>query len=96
LNPILKLSEQFIDVQRAHDPSLAEKDALTKSAELLEAVGISADRLSSFPFQLSGGMQQRALIALSLVCEPDLVLMDEPTTAVDVVMQRQILQEVLA
>lgn len=57
LNPILKLSEQFIDVQRAHDPSLAEKDALTKSAELLEAVGISADRLSSFPFQLSGGMQ---------------------------------------
>ena len=67
LNPILKLSEQFIDVQRAHDPSLAEKDALTKSAELLEAVGISADRLSSFPFQLSGGMQQRALIALSLV-----------------------------
>src|SRR5699024_8793868 len=70
--------------------------AQEQAADLLTMVGISPDRLTAFPFQLSGGMQQRALIALSLACDPDLVLMDEPTTAVDVVMQRQILDQVLA
>lgn len=96
LNPVIKLGEQFTDVIRTHDPRVTEKAAMQQAADLLTMVGISADRLTAFPFQLSGGMQQRALIALSLACDPDLVLMDEPTTAVDVVMQRQILDQVLA
>ncbi len=96
LNPVIRLGEQFIDVIQAHAPQVSEKEARARAADLLEMVGISADRLTAYPFQLSGGMQQRALIALSLVCDPDLVLMDEPTTAVDVVMQRQILDHVLA
>lgn len=96
LNPVIRLGEQFTDVIRTHDPRLSEQDARDQAADLLTMVGISSDRLTAFPFQLSGGMQQRALIALSLACDPDLVLMDEPTTAVDVVMQRQILDQVLA
>ena len=96
LNPVIRLGEQFTDVIRAHDPSVTEKQAMDQAAELLHMVGIGAERLTAFPFQLSGGMQQRALIALSLACDPDLVLMDEPTTAVDVVMQRQILDQLLA
>lgn len=95
LNPVIRLGEQFTDVIRAHEPRTSEKEALEQAAELLTMVGISRDRLTAFPFQLSGGMQQRALIALSLVCDPDLVLMDEPTTAVDVVTQRQILDQLL-
>ncbi|MGP9683739.1 ABC transporter ATP-binding protein [Brachybacterium sp. AOP3-A1-3] len=96
LNPVIRLGEQFTDVIRTHDSRLSEQDARDQAADLLTMVGISSDRLTAFPFQLSGGMQQRALIALSLACDPDLVLMDEPTTAVDVVMQRQILDQVLA
>lgn len=96
LNPVIRLDEQFTDVICTHSPETSEKDARKQAAELLTMVGISADRLTAYPYQLSGGMQQRALIALSLACDPDLVLMDEPTTAVDVVMQRQILDQVLA
>lgn len=96
LNPVVKLGEQFTDVILTHDPRMSERDAEKHAADLLQMVGIPGERLSAYPFQLSGGMQQRALIALSLACDPDLVLMDEPTTAVDVVMQRQILDQVLA
>lgn len=96
LNPVIRLGEQFTDVIQTHDPRIPDSEAETQAADLLRMVGINADRLSAYPFQLSGGMQQRALIALSLACGPDLVLMDEPTTAVDVVMQRQILDQVLA
>lgn len=96
LNPVIRLGEQFTDVIRTHAPDTSEKEARRQAEDLLTMVGISPDRLTAFPFQLSGGMQQRALIALSLACDPDLVLMDEPTTAVDVVMQRQILDQVLA
>lgn len=95
LNPVVRLGEQFTDVLTTHDHSLSEDAAKERAGELLEMVGISADRLTSYPFELSGGMQQRALIALSLACDPDLVLMDEPTTAVDVVMQRQIMEQIL-
>lgn len=95
LNPVVKLGAQFTDVLMAHDRHLGEAEALRRAGELLESVGIAPSRLTSYPFELSGGMQQRALIALALACDPDLVLMDEPTTAVDVVMQRQILQQVL-
>ncbi|GAA1573347.1 ABC transporter ATP-binding protein [Kribbella hippodromi] len=95
LNPVMRVGAQFVDVLRAHDKSMSRKDAWARAAELLGMVGISADRVRSYPHELSGGMRQRASIALALACGPELVVMDEPTTAVDVVMQRQILAQVL-
>ncbi|HTJ67594.1 MAG TPA: ABC transporter ATP-binding protein [Actinospica sp.] len=95
LNPVMRIGDQFVDVLRAHDRGLGKRDAWTRAAELLGLVGVSADRVRDFPHQLSGGMRQRAAIALALACGPELVVMDEPTTAVDVVMQRQILAQVL-
>ncbi|MDQ0278909.1 peptide/nickel transport system ATP-binding protein [Arthrobacter silviterrae] len=95
LNPVSRLKAQFLDVLLAHDSSLTKATATARAEELLQMVGIPSHRINAFPHELSGGMQQRALIALSLACDPELVLMDEPTTAVDVVMQRQILAKVL-
>lgn len=95
LNPVMRVGAQFVDVLRSHDKSLSKTDAWARAAELLGMVGISADRVRAYPHELSGGMRQRASIALALACGPELVVMDEPTTAVDVVMQRQILAQVL-
>jgi peptide/nickel transport system ATP-binding protein len=95
LNPVMRVGAPFVDVLRAHDKTLSKKAAWDRAAELLGMVGISADRVRSYPHELSGGMRQRASIALALACGPELVVMDEPTTAVDVVMQRQILAQVL-
>jgi peptide/nickel transport system ATP-binding protein len=94
LNPVLRLSDQFTDVIREHT-GMRKAEAVKRAAELLSLVGIPADRLPAYPHELSGGMRQRATIALALALGPDLVLMDEPTTAVDVVMQRQIIRQVL-
>ncbi|MEV4284432.1 ABC transporter ATP-binding protein [Nonomuraea bangladeshensis] len=91
LNPVARLSAQFADVLKEH----GYRDAGKRTAELLEMVGISPDRARSYPHEMSGGMRQRAMIALALACDPELVVMDEPTTAVDVVMQRQILSQIL-
>jgi peptide/nickel transport system ATP-binding protein len=95
LNPVMRVGAQFVDVLRSHDRNLSKTDAWARAAELLGMVGISADRVRAYPHELSGGMRQRASIALALACGPELVVMDEPTTAVDVVMQRQILAQVL-
>ncbi|SFF77949.1 peptide/nickel transport system ATP-binding protein [Actinacidiphila alni] len=95
LNPVMRIGAQFADVLRAHDRTLGKRAAWARAEELLALVGISADRVRDYPHQLSGGMRQRAAIALALACRPELVVMDEPTTAVDVVMQRQILAQVL-
>ncbi|GHA15316.1 dipeptide/oligopeptide/nickel ABC transporter ATP-binding protein [Streptomyces spiroverticillatus] len=93
LNPVHRLGAQFVDVLRAQR-GLSKKEAQERAGELLGLVGIPADRLRAYPHELSGGMRQRATIALALACEPELVVMDEPTTAVDVVMQRQILKQI--
>ncbi|RCK67922.1 ABC transporter ATP-binding protein [Desertihabitans brevis] len=93
LNPVHRLESQFIDTLAAHR-RMSRADARAHASHLLELVGIPASRARSYPHELSGGMRQRATIALALACEPDLVVMDEPTTAVDVVMQRQILAQV--
>lgn len=95
LNPVKRLGSQFVDVLRTHEPDLKRAAAADRAEQLLNLVGIPADRFRSYPHEMSGGMRQRALIALALACGPDVVVMDEPTTAVDVVMQRSILRKVL-
>jgi peptide/nickel transport system ATP-binding protein len=95
LNPVHKVSNQLIDVIKAHEPGLSSAARVSRARELLRLVGISADRLDSYPHQLSGGMRQRVMIGMALALEPQVVIMDEPTTALDVVMQRQILQQLI-
>jgi len=96
LNPVLSISTQFSDVLRAHRPDMSRAGRRARSGELLEMVGIPADRLSSYPHELSGGMRQRVMIATALALDPSVVIMDEPTTALDVVTQREILEELMA
>ncbi len=93
LNPVINLGEQISDAIMAHDP-MRKRQALARADELFALVGIDARRLKSFPHELSGGMRQRAVIAMALALNPDLVIMDEPTTALDVVVQRDILQQI--
>jgi peptide/nickel transport system ATP-binding protein len=95
LNPVLRIGTQFADVLRAHRPGMRRAAIRERSGELLELVGIPADRLSSYPHELSGGMRQRVMIATALALDPAVVIMDEPTTALDVVTQREILEELV-
>jgi peptide/nickel transport system ATP-binding protein len=95
LNPVHKVSTQLMDVLKAHEPRMSPSARHARAAELLKLVGISADRLDSYPHQLSGGMRQRVMIGMALALEPRIVIMDEPTTALDVVMQRQILGQLI-
>jgi peptide/nickel transport system ATP-binding protein len=96
LNPVLPIGKQLIDVLRAHLPAMGRDAEQARAAELLDMVGISADRLASYPHELSGGMRQRVMIAMALALEPRIVILDEPTTALDVVTQREILEELMA
>jgi peptide/nickel transport system ATP-binding protein len=95
LNPVHKVSTQLLDVLKAHEPRMSLSARRARAAELFKLVGISADRLDSYPHQLSGGMRQRVMIGMALALEPKIVIMDEPTTALDVVMQRQILGQLI-
>ena len=91
-NPVAKIRTQFLDTFQAHNPEISTDDALKRSRELLELVFLNADAvLNSFPHELSGGMKQRTLIALSLLLDPQLVILDEPTTALDLITQKKIL-----
>ncbi len=93
LNPVISIGAQLTDVLRAHMPGMNGAARRARAAELLTMVGISAERLTSYPHELSGGMRQRVMIAMALALEPQIVIMDEPTTALDVVTQREILEE---
>jgi peptide/nickel transport system ATP-binding protein len=94
LNPVMTIGDQIIDVFTTHE-RMNKRAARARAGELLEMVGISGDRLSSYPHQLSGGMRQRAVIAIALALNPDLLIMDEPTTALDVVVQQEIMQQIV-
>jgi peptide/nickel transport system ATP-binding protein len=93
LNPVLTIEAQFYDVLRTH-AGMSRAQARERAAELLGLVDISPARLGAYPHQCSGGMRQRIVIAICLALSPKLLIMDEPTTALDVVVQREILQRI--
>jgi peptide/nickel transport system ATP-binding protein len=95
LNPIMRVGDQFVDAMRAHE-RINRRSALARAGELLEVVGIDPRRARAYPHELSGGMRQRVTIAMALALQPELVILDEPTTALDVVVQREILQQIEA
>ena len=93
LNPVMRPGDQVIDMIHAHERG-SKHEAPARAGDLLELVGIDRRRLRSYPHELSGGMRQRVVIAMALALRPELVIMDEPTTALDVVVQREILQQI--
>src|SRR5712692_1724210 len=96
LNPVITIGAQFDDLFRVHRPHLSAMERRERSVELFDMVGISAERLRSYPHELSGGMRQRAMIAMAIALEPQVIILDEPTTALDVVTQREIIEELIA
>ena len=91
LNPVMTVNDQIEEVLKIHNPQMSKADREKRVADILSLVGIAPERGKSFPHQFSGGMKQRVVIAMALVAEPNLLLADEPTTALDVTIQAQIL-----
>ncbi|MFF2495531.1 ABC transporter ATP-binding protein [Agromyces sp. NPDC058064] len=94
LNPVLPIGRQLADVFTTHRPGMSRAERTRECGELLEIVGVGRDRLKSFAHELSGGMRQRVMIAMALALRPQLMIMDEPTTALDVLVQRDILRKI--
>ena len=93
LNPVMTIGDQIVDAIRAHD-RMGKAAARQRAAEMLKIVGIEEQRIDSYPHELSGGMRQRAVIAIALTLNPPLMIMDEPTTALDVVVQKEIMYQI--
>lgn len=96
LNPVATIGSQLEDVYEIHRPELSRRQRRTAAADLLEIVKVGAQRMRSYPHELSGGMRQRVMIAMALALRPQLMVMDEPTTALDVLVQREILRQISA
>jgi peptide/nickel transport system ATP-binding protein len=95
LNPVITIGAQFDDLLKVHRPLLTESERWDRGVQLMEMVGMTGDRLRSYSHELSGGMRQRAMIAMALALDPQVMILDEPTTALDVVTQREILEELM-
>ena len=92
LNPVMTVGEQIREVIITHHPNLSKAESRKQAEEMLEMVGIVASRYDDYPHQFSGGMKQRVVIAIALACNPQLLIADEPTTALDVTIQAQVLE----
>jgi oligopeptide/dipeptide ABC transporter ATP-binding protein len=91
LNPLFRIDEQFIEAIRTHEKNVTKSEAFQRAEGVLESLGISPERLLEFPHQMSGGMRQRIMIGMGLILNPDLLIADEPTTALDVIVEAQFL-----
>jgi peptide/nickel transport system ATP-binding protein len=91
LNPVKKIGSHFVELIQTHEPNVKKEEALERARKLLKDVGIQPERVNDYPHQLSGGMRQRVMIALAIALNPSIVVADEPTTALDVIVQAKIL-----
>jgi peptide/nickel transport system ATP-binding protein len=91
LNPVKKIGGHFVELIQTHEPKVTKEEALERAKKLLKDVGIQPERVNDYPHQLSGGMRQRVMIALAIALKPSIVVADEPTTALDVIVQAKIL-----
>jgi oligopeptide/dipeptide ABC transporter ATP-binding protein len=91
LNPLFCIGDQFVETIKTHENRISKKEALERAADMLRRLGIAPDRLSEYPHQMSGGMRQRIMIGIALVLNPDLLIADEPTTSLDVIVEAQFL-----
>jgi peptide/nickel transport system ATP-binding protein len=94
LNPVHRVQDQIAEAIITHEPELSSHAVAHRARSLFELVKIPADRLQGYPHQFSGGMRQRVIIAMALACNPSLIIADEPTTALDVIVQNQILSAI--
>ncbi len=92
LDPIMRVKDHFLELMRAHKPNVKEEEVIQTASEALEAAGVSKKRLDNYPFEFSGGMRQRVMIALGIALKPNVIVADEPTTSLDVVVQEQIME----
>jgi len=91
LNPLFRIDQQFIETLFTHEKGLHKRAAFTRAGNMLESLGISPERLLEYPHQMSGGMRQRIMIGMGLILNPDLLIADEPTTSLDVIVEAQFL-----
>lgn len=87
LNPLYRIDRQFYETIRRHEPNIKKKEAIERIASVLDSLGIERARMNDYPHQLSGGMRQRIMIGLGLILNPDIVIADEPTTSLDVIVE---------
>jgi peptide/nickel transport system ATP-binding protein len=92
MNPVIKVSDQIVEAIQLHEPNVEKQEALERAGKLFQLVGIDPSRLAHYAFEFSGGMRQRAMIAMALACNPEILIADEPSTALDVIVQAQVLQ----
>jgi oligopeptide/dipeptide ABC transporter ATP-binding protein len=91
LNPVKKIGDHFVEFIQTHEPTVRKDEARKRAYKVLNSVGIASERIDDYPHQLSGGMRQRVMIALAITLGPTLIIADEPTTALDVIVQAKIL-----